>query len=463
MKTTRMLTILTVVLYCLDLVQGAPVGTEFTYQGRLVDANNPAEGQYDFIFRIYDAESDGTQAGQDANVPDVDVIDGYFTVELDFGNVFTGQSLWLEIEVREGDSNDVFTVLSPRQKITALPYALYAASGMEGARVEVGKFDGIVNAGMVETDPGGNTTINFEKPFTTTEKPQFYVSVVLKQAANGLVEGAAIKAVETIKGSANNWTGFELDVSKYSDGSSITDMTQVYVKWIAVSKHGASVLAGIDDVIEDIAVIWNDVQSRYEIPAEYNILDTGTLKIEHLPNLVAKIGGMTQALVEANAKRLAIDVECYSEKSMDSYVGPCWTFPGTLSEDAGKARWSLEFKNSDGSSYSTNDWKLLKVTAYLKKSGGSVNKRVVAGQFTGLPPNLDNITMSSPLPGANASNTFVVASGFKIDNGETTPLVVRGTVQSPSLINFEVWDIDGNIYSPAAWEEIEIDYCVVDR
>ena len=343
-----------------------PLGTAFTYQGRLIDANNPADGEYDFQFKIYDAESNGTQAGEDVNIPDVDVIDGYFTVELDFGNVFTGEARWLEIGVREGDSNDVFTVLSPRQKITALPYALYAASGMEGARVEVGEFDGIVNTDMVETDPGGNTVINFESPFTTTEKPQFYVSVVLKQAANGLVEGAEIKAVETIKGWANNWTGFELDVSKYSDRSSISDATEVYVRWIAVGKTRASALAGTDNVIEDIAVVWNDVQSRYEIPVEYNIWDTGTLKIEYLPNLVAKIGGMTQAFVEANLKRLAIDVECYSENSMDSYVGPCWTFPGTLSEDAGKARWSLEFKNSDGSSYSNNDWKLLKVTAYLK-------------------------------------------------------------------------------------------------
>lgn len=102
MKTTRMLTILALVLYCLDLVQGAPVGTEFTYQGRLIDTNSPAEGQYDFIFRIYAAKSDGNQRGSDVNISDVDGIDGYFTIELDFGNVFTGEALWLEIEVREG-------------------------------------------------------------------------------------------------------------------------------------------------------------------------------------------------------------------------------------------------------------------------------------------------------------------------------------------------------------------------
>ena len=58
--------------------------------------------------------------------------------------------------------------------------------------------------------------------------------MALKQAANGLQEGAAIKAVTDVKGSAGNWTGFDITVSKYSDGSSISDATEVYVTWMAV-------------------------------------------------------------------------------------------------------------------------------------------------------------------------------------------------------------------------------------
>jgi len=147
-----------VFVLCLSVVlEAEPLGTEFTYQGWLIDANSPADGEYDFIFRIYDAESDGTQAGEDVNMPDVDVIDGYFTVELDFGNVFTGQSLWLEIEVRAGDSNDVFNVLSPRQKITALPYALYAASGISSSGS-----NGIVSRKLDYTIGGGSDT-TYEK------------------------------------------------------------------------------------------------------------------------------------------------------------------------------------------------------------------------------------------------------------------------------------------------------------
>ena len=50
-------------------------------------------------------------------------------MELDFGSdVFDGDARWLEIGVRPGDQNDpnIYTILSPRQKITPTPYAIYA-------------------------------------------------------------------------------------------------------------------------------------------------------------------------------------------------------------------------------------------------------------------------------------------------------------------------------------------------
>jgi hypothetical protein len=117
-------------------------------------------------------------------------------------------------------------------------------------------------------------------------------------------------------------------------------------------------------IVEDIVLV--DNAGTYEIPADYNVADAGTLKIEHLPNLVNKLGGTTQAHVESFVKRLTIQVEAYADSAMTTFSSPCCTVAGTLSEEAGKARWDLEFKNADGSSYSTTDWKLLKVTTYLK-------------------------------------------------------------------------------------------------
>jgi len=108
-------------------VTSGPAGTAFTYQGRLTDANSVADGLYDLQFKLFNDPSDGNQVGSDVNKPDVDVIEGYFTVKLDFGaGVFNGDPRWLEIGVRPGEQNDpdVYTVLEPRQEITPTPYAL---------------------------------------------------------------------------------------------------------------------------------------------------------------------------------------------------------------------------------------------------------------------------------------------------------------------------------------------------
>ena len=108
-------------------LSAAPLGTAFTYQGRLTDGGQPANGTYDLKFILYDDTSAGSAvAGPITNSP-VAVTNGLFTVALDFGEgVFTGDARWLEIAVRTG-TND-FTVLSPRQELTPTPYALYAPS-----------------------------------------------------------------------------------------------------------------------------------------------------------------------------------------------------------------------------------------------------------------------------------------------------------------------------------------------
>ncbi len=102
----------------------APIGTAFTYQGQLVDNGSPASGSYDFQFQLFDALSSGSQAGGTVTKDDVSVSDGKFTVELDFGNVFNGSALWLDIGVRDGASTGAFTSLSPRQPLTPVPYSI---------------------------------------------------------------------------------------------------------------------------------------------------------------------------------------------------------------------------------------------------------------------------------------------------------------------------------------------------
>ena len=132
METRKILTILVLALGLMvceaKLCKAAPMGTAFTYQGYLYDANHPANDIYDLQFKLYDAVVGGGQVGSNVNTADVDVIDGYFTVELDFGAVFEGYARWLEIGVRPGEMNDpnVYTVLEPRQELTPAPYAMHS-------------------------------------------------------------------------------------------------------------------------------------------------------------------------------------------------------------------------------------------------------------------------------------------------------------------------------------------------
>ncbi len=104
------------------------MGTAITYQGRLIDANDVADGLYDFEFELYDNPGPfAAQEGNTIDINDLDVIEGQFAVELDFGSgVFDGEPRWLQIGVRPGDSNDphAFVTLSPRIEITPVPYAL---------------------------------------------------------------------------------------------------------------------------------------------------------------------------------------------------------------------------------------------------------------------------------------------------------------------------------------------------
>ncbi len=103
--------------------QGSP-GTAFTFQGRLTDGGVSAGGLYDFQFTLFDAVTAGAQVGPTLTREDVTVNGGTFTVLLDFGNVFHGVVLFLDIGVRPGTATSAFTMLTPRQALSATPYAL---------------------------------------------------------------------------------------------------------------------------------------------------------------------------------------------------------------------------------------------------------------------------------------------------------------------------------------------------
>ncbi|HNT74466.1 MAG TPA: hypothetical protein PKH77_05550 [Anaerolineae bacterium] len=92
------------------------------------DNGAPANGYYDFRFTLYDVMTGSVPltGTTSLTLTAVSVTQGQFTVQLDFGNSFGNQQLYLEIAVRPGSNNDALTTLTPRQAITPVPYARYA-------------------------------------------------------------------------------------------------------------------------------------------------------------------------------------------------------------------------------------------------------------------------------------------------------------------------------------------------
>lgn len=104
--------------------------TAFSHQGKLPDEYNQPTGLYDLRFNLYD-EASGMNSPLNATpiiVEDVQVTEGVFTVNLDFGNLFNGNNRYLELSVRSGESSGSFTVVSPRLQIMSAPYTIRSLS-----------------------------------------------------------------------------------------------------------------------------------------------------------------------------------------------------------------------------------------------------------------------------------------------------------------------------------------------
>ncbi|MHC4645340.1 MAG: hypothetical protein ACYTBJ_07550 [Planctomycetota bacterium] len=223
MRTQRILeVIIFLVLGLISCVarvgEAAPMGSAFTYQGRLMDSNYPANDLYEFQFRLYDSPEDGNQLGPNIALRGIEVDDGYFTVALDFGAlVYNGDARWLEIHTKPPGTPDPFVTLSPRQELTPTPYARYAA--VAGSTV-----------GGIEGNGSTDYLAKFTSPSTVgdsmiyqldnkvgigTQGPQGRVSIQMPSAASPIdVDGLVIR-----NGLWNN--GDHLEVQDFSGNTKL--------------------------------------------------------------------------------------------------------------------------------------------------------------------------------------------------------------------------------------------------
>jgi len=220
--------ILTCVFILMLSALGLGQGNGFNFQGRLNDGTNPANGLYDLQFRLYDAIAGGNQIGALLQRPSTTLLNGVFSVMLDFGaTAFNSpNSIFIEIALRPNGSPNAFTILGPRQQLTVVPFAVRAASATNAdtatlatnaqhsidAQIAVNATNAITATNSLSLGgvaPSGWARLNTQNTgdVLLTGKVQVTGDVTQSITSNGLVKAAAVVAFGQITHCYNGATG----------------------------------------------------------------------------------------------------------------------------------------------------------------------------------------------------------------------------------------------------------------
>ena len=104
------------------------LASPFTFQGFLEQSGTPINGSANLAFRLFDAASGGNQLGSTVNANAYPVLDGVFTIDLNFAGVaFADANRWLQVDVNG-------TPMGPRIEVLPAPLAS-STRGLQGRTV----------------------------------------------------------------------------------------------------------------------------------------------------------------------------------------------------------------------------------------------------------------------------------------------------------------------------------------
>lgn len=196
-----------------------PVGTAISYQGQIKEAGAPLHGNVDLKFELFDAKVGGNPAGPIVQLNDVAVVNGLVSVEVDFGSeVFNGEARWAQIDIRNphdpGDT-EPFTPLSPRQPLTAVPYALHSLAPWQQNGPDVSYTRG--NVGIGTTIPREALHLdlpsNMNKGILLAKEGTSHGTRLAVRGSNNQIFGVDIDP--------NNVSGFEQFEVTYNGGTPV--------------------------------------------------------------------------------------------------------------------------------------------------------------------------------------------------------------------------------------------------
>ena len=175
--------------------------TAFTFQGRLNDGTVAATGNVQLEIKLFDALAGGAQIGSTVNIPSVPLVNGVFSTELDFGaTAFDGSARFLQIGVRPAGTTNPYTILSPRQHLSSVPYSIKSRSSDTATNAL--SLGGLDPTNFVRYDANGDVAIG-----TTSTGSKLTVGGVIETTKGGIkYPDATIQASAGLTAVATNPT-----------------------------------------------------------------------------------------------------------------------------------------------------------------------------------------------------------------------------------------------------------------
>ena len=122
----------------------------FGYQGLLQTGGTTANGQFDFVVRLYEGQAPGGLLRGTNTLLNQTVTNGLYSLTLNFGSAFINlPNLHIEVAVRPTGAQE-YTVLTPRTKVLAAPLAIRSIhSDSANTAFDANSLDGIGPTGFV--------------------------------------------------------------------------------------------------------------------------------------------------------------------------------------------------------------------------------------------------------------------------------------------------------------------------
>jgi hypothetical protein len=301
--------------------------SSFSYQGRLNEDNQPANGNFELTAELYDAPEAGHRIGQ-LVVPNVVVNNGLFEATLDFGTqAFDGNPRWLELAIRRPGGDLSSVRLTPRQPIRPAPYAMHAfaagklLNGLAGDGSRITNLQSSQLSGTIESELLSSNIVRSDQPASSTN--------LISLLNADLLDGKHASDLWALRGNAG--TQPETNFIGTTDAQPLVFKANGR-RMLRLELNQSVVLGTAAKSQHDGAFVWADSSSTNEFASsraqEFRVRSTGgaVFTVGHAPvgQLVPSVsmtatGGV--AIISSNVMSPALDVRQGSLKVSGAGLG----------------------------------------------------------------------------------------------------------------------------------------------